>query len=233
MERQPIGRSSMTDTVLIVCAHTDDEVLGCGGTIARHVAEGDAVYAVFMSDGVSSRAQSDEKDSAQRHAAAERARAILGIRENYYLDLPDNMLDSLPLLEVIHCLEPIIAKIKPTLIYTHHHGDLNVDHRITNQAVLTICRPFPASSVKAIYAFEVMSSTEWAQPTANPFLPNHYVNINHQLQTKMDALRAYQPEMRDSPHSRSLEHMSHLAQHRGNCVGLKAAEAFVTIRSIR
>lgn len=233
MERQPIGRSSMTDTVLIVCAHTDDEVLGCGGTIARHVTEGDAVFAVFLADGVSSRAQSDEKESAQRYAAAESARAILGVRENYYLDLPDNRLDCLPLIEVIHCLEPIITKIKPTLIYTHHHGDLNVDHRITNQAVLTICRPLPASSVKAIYAFEVMSSTEWALPTVNPFLPNHYVNISHQLQTKMDALRAYQSEMRDSPHSRSLEHIFHLAQHRGHCVGVKAAEAFVTIRSIR
>lgn len=223
----------MTDTVLIICAHTDDEVLGCGGTIARHVAEGDAVFAVFMADGVSSRPQSDDNDSAQRHASAESAREILGVRENFYLDLPDNRLDSLPLIEVIQSLEPIIAKIKPTLIYTHHHGDLNVDHRITNQAVLTICRPLPASSVKAIYAFEVMSSTEWAQPTAAPFLPNHYVNISQQLQTKMDALCAYRPEMRESPHSRSLEHMSHLAQHRGHCVGVKAAEAFVIIRSIR
>lgn len=220
-------------TVLIVAAHTDDEALGCGGTIARHVAEGDTVYAVFMADGVSSRAQADQEDLENRNAAAERAREILGIQENFYLGLPDNRLDSLPLIEVVQRLEPIIRKLQPNIIYTHHHGDLNVDHRITHQVVLTACRPMPGSRVQAIYAFEVMSSTEWATPIAEPFLPNHYVDISDQINTKMDALRAYQLEMRDAPHSRSFEHLSHLAQHRGYTVGVMAAEAFVVVRTVR
>lgn len=223
----------MSKTVLIVAAHTDDEVLGCGGTIARHVAEGDTVYAVFMADGVSSRTQADREDLANRNAAAEQAREILGIQENIYLGLPDNRLDSLPLIEVVQRLEPIIRKLQPDIIYTHHHGDLNVDHRITHQAVLTACRPMPGNSVQAIYAFEVMSSTEWASPFDEPFVPNHYVDISTQINTKMDALRAYQLEMRDAPHSRSLEHLVQLAHHRGHTVGLMAAEAFVSVRTIR
>lgn len=223
----------MSKTVLIVAAHTDDEALGCGGTIARHVAEGDTVFAVFMADGVSSRTQTDHEDLTNRNAAAEHAMEILGIQESFYLGLPDNRLDSLPLIEVVQRLEPIILKLQPNIIYTHHHGDLNVDHRITHQALLTACRPMPGSSVHAIYAFEVMSSTEWATPFADPFVPNHYVDISNHINIKMDALRAYQLEMRVAPHSRSIPHLTHLAHHRGQSVGVVAAEAFVTIRSIR
>lgn len=157
----------------------------------------------------------------------------LGIRENFYLGLPDNRLDSLPLIEVIQNLEPIIRKLKPSIIYTHHHGDLNVDHRITHQAVLTACRPMPGSSVQEIYAFEIMSSTEWAAPNTEPFVPNHYVDISGYISTKLEALRAYQIEMRDAPHSRSLEHLAYLAHHRGHTVGVIAAEAFVTLRTLR
>jgi len=218
---------------LIVAAHTDDEVLGCGGTIARHVSEGDVVYAVFMADGVSSRAQADQNDLALRNSASEHARKILGIQKNYYLGLPDNRLDSLQLIEVIQRLEPIIHELKPNTIYTHHHGDLNVDHSITHRAVMTACRPVPGHSVREIYAFEVMSSTEWATPFAEPFIPNHYVDISCQLTQKLNALGAYEVEMRETPHSRSVEHITHLAYHRGHTVGVMAAEGFVTVRCLR
>lgn len=223
----------MTNCVLVVAAHTDDEALGCGGTIARHVAEGDKVYAVFMADGVYSRTGADQADFARRMQAAENAKSILGIKEHCYLGLPDNRMDSIPLIDVVQQLVSIIDKLKPNIVYTHHHGDLNIDHRVTHQAVLTACRPVPGSCVQAIYAFEVMSSTEWATPFADPFLPNHYVDISNQLSTKMDALRAYQLEMRDTPHSRSLEHLAHLAHHRGHTVGVVAAEGFATIRTVR
>lgn len=219
--------------VLVVAAHTDDEALGCGGTIARHVAEGDVVYAVFMADGVTSRDEVNESDIASRNDAAENARKILGIKENFYLGLPDNRLDSVPLIEIIKQLEPIIFKLKPNVIYTHHHGDLNVDHRITHEAVLTVCRPIPGSSVREIYAFEVMSSTEWATPSREPFIPNHYINITSFLKKKLQALEAYEYEIRNTPHTRSFVHLEYLAHHRGYSVGLGAAEAFVTVRVIR
>lgn len=222
----------MTNCVLVVAAHTDDEALGCGGTIARHVAEGDMVYSVFMADGVSSRTASDQTEFARRMQAAENAKVILGIKEHFYLGLPDNRMDSIPLIDVVQKLEPIIDKVKPNIVYTHHHGDLNVDHRITHQAVMTACRPLPESSVRAIYAFEVMSSTEWATPTAEPFLPNYFVDISAHLSTKNNALDAYREEMRKAPHSRSIQHLSSLASHRGQTVGVLAAEAFVSIRVI-
>jgi LmbE family N-acetylglucosaminyl deacetylase len=222
----------MTNCVLVVAAHTDDEALGCGGTIARHVAEGDTVYAVFMADGVSSRAGADQADLTRRMKTAENARRILGIKENFYLGLPDNRMDSIPLIDVVQELERIIDKLKPCIVYTHHHGDLNVDHRITNQAVMTACRPQPGCSVRAIYAFEVMSSTEWATPTAEPFLPNFFVDISAHLSIKSKAVNAYYLEMRKPPHSRSKQHLMSLANHRGQTVGVFAAEAFVSVRVV-
>lgn len=222
----------MTNCVLVVAAHTDDEALGCGGTIARHVAEGDTVYAVFMADGVSSRAGSDQSDLTRRMQTAENARVILGIKENFYLGLPDNRMDSIPLIDVVQQLVRIIDKLKPSIVYTHHHGDLNVDHRITHRAVMTACRPQPGCSVCAIYAFEVMSSTEWATPTAEPFLPNYFVDISGYLNIKREAINAYDFEMRKAPHSRSMSHLTSLATHRGLTVGVLAAEAFVSIRVV-
>lgn len=223
----------MTDCVLVVAAHSDDEALGCGGTIARHTAEGDTVYVVFLADGISSRQRSSPKDLKIRNSSAECAGAILGIRESFFLGLPDNRLDSLPLIEIVQPLELVLSKLQPKIIYTHHHGDLNVDHRIAHQAVMTACRPVPSSSVKEIYAFEVTSSTEWATPIEKPFIPNYYVDISNQLMTKLEALKAYQLEMRDAPHSRSIEHSVHLAHHRGYSIGVRAAEAFVAVRTLR
>ncbi len=219
-------------TILVVAAHTDDEALGCGGTIARHVAEGDLVYAVFMADGVSSRNQTNTTAIAQRESAADKARGILGIREYIYLGLPDNRMDSLPLIDVVQCLEPIITRLKPNTIYTHHHGDLNIDHRITHQAVMTACRPVPECCVREIFAFEVVSSTEWSTPALEPFLPNLFVDISTHLGVKMQALSAYAEEMRTAPHSRSFEHVEMLARHRGYSVGLDAVEAFSIVRKL-
>lgn len=223
----------MTNCVLVVAAHTDDEALGCGGTIVRHVKEGDTVYAVFMADGVTSRSVAGPKDLANRNSVAENARDILGIKECFYMGLPDNRMDSIPLLEVVQKLEPVIDRIKPNIVYTHYHGDLNVDHRITHQAVMTACRPLPGSSVRAIYAFEVMSSTEWATSGMHPFTPDHFVNISDYLSIKLQALNEYREEMREIPHSRSIQHIEFLAYHRGHSVGIRAAEAFMSVRIIR
>jgi N-acetylglucosamine malate deacetylase 1 len=223
----------MNKTILIIAAHADDEVIGCGGTIARHVADGDIVHAVFLADGVSSRAGVDKRESAKREAAAATAHKILGIAGTSYCGLPDNRLDSLALLDVVQLLEARIHTLKPEVIYTHHYGDLNVDHRVTHQAVMTACRPIPTQSVREIYTFEVMSSSEWATPGNKPFLPNYYIDISNYLSTKLSALEAYKIEMRDTPHSRNIDHIQHLALHRGQSVGMNAAEAFMIMRVLR
>lgn len=223
----------MSKTVLVVAAHTDDEALGCGGTIARHVAEGDTVYAVFLADGVTSRPDATAEELEQRNAAAEKAHDILGITEVYMLGFPDNQLDSVPLLDIVQKLEGVFNRVRPEIVYTHHYGDLNVDHRVTHQATLTVARPVPGSSIQQIYTFEVLSSTEWNTPGLNPFIPNVFVDISGYLKTKIIALSAYEHEMRKEPHTRSLANARRLAKFRGGCVGVSAAEGFALVRSIR
>lgn len=223
----------MSKTILVVAAHADDEALGCGGTIARHVAEGDIVHAVFLADGVSAREGSDSHELAQRLVATEQARQVLGIATTTFLGLPDNRLDSLPLIEIIQPLERVICQINPQIIYTHHYGDLNIDHRIAHQAIMTACRATPESSVKEIYTFEVMSSTEWSSVGLAPFLPNLFIDISAYMTIKLQALESYGLEMRPAPHSRSVAHLNYLARHRGHSVGVAAAEAYMVMRMLR
>lgn len=152
----------MNRSVLVVAAHADDEALGCGGAIAKHSSVGDTVHVVFVADGVTSRPGVGGAELAQRQQATEAASHILGIRSITFLGLSDNRLDSLPLLDIVQPLEAIVAQLSPELVYTHHYGDLNVDHRVTHQAVMTACRPMPGATVREILTFEVMSSTEWS-----------------------------------------------------------------------
>jgi LmbE family N-acetylglucosaminyl deacetylase len=223
----------MGKSVLVVAAHADDEVLGCGGTLAKHVAAGDDVFAVFLTDGVGSRVENPGGAEIHRRQAANKVGAILGLTEIVQYDFPDNKLDSVPLLKIVQRLESLLDRLQPAVVYTHHAGDLNIDHRIAFQAVLTACRPLPGASVQEIYSFEVLSSTEWAGPDGPVFVPNVFVDIGEQLETKRLALEAYVLEMRPAPHSRSVRHSMLLAEHRGYSVGVAAAEAFQAIRLMR
>ncbi len=222
--------------VLVVAAHPDDEVLGCGGTIAKHTAAGDSVRVLTLTDGVGARVATDPgkamrliADRKERYAAANAAASLLGATYAS-CDFPDNGMDTVPLLTVVQMIEAEIGDAE--IIYTNHGGDLNVDHRITHQAVLTACRPLPGSKVKQIYAFEVASSTEWASQAEQAFAPNHFVDISATLDRKMDALSFYDEEMHAFPHPRSYEAVKTLARWRGATVGLEAAEAFMTLRRI-
>ena len=218
--------------IAVIAAHPDDEALGCGGAIARHAADGDEVHIVFLADGETARAGA-EHDIAGRNSAAASAAKVMGAQPPVCLGLPDNRLDALPLLEVVQVLERQLAAIKPEVIYTHHGGDLNINHRLTHQAVLTACRPMPDTTVTAIYGFETASSTEWASPeTAPGFRPTRVVDISAQLGLKIKALECYAAEMRPFPHARSMEAVAALAKWRGASVGLEAAEAFSVIREI-
>ena len=220
----------MKQISLIIAAHPDDEVLGCGGTIARHISEGDNVAVLFLSDGVSSREKPNQSIE-ERNKSAFEACKILGADTPLFLNFPDNKMDALPLLEIVLALEKIINKIKPEVIYTHHAGDLNIDHRITHNAVMTACRPQPDFFVKKILSFEILSATEWnSSGFGRQFAPNYFVNITKQFNIKIDALRAYDTEMRPYPHSRSYEAVEALAKYRGASVGFNFAEAFYAQR---
>ena len=223
----------MRNAVLIVAAHPDDEALGAGGVIAFHAAKGDVIHIAFMADGEGARG--DNKGIDGRRESASTAAKALGVpAENLvFFDFPDNRMDSVPMLDITKALESLIKKIGSNIVYTHHEGDLNIDHRLTHQAVLTACRPLPGSSVSAIYGFEVLSSTEWASPeTKNAFIPRHYVDIAAHWKKKLAALKAYDKEMRPFPHPRSYQAAQALAELRGSQVGLLKAEAFTIIRQI-
>lgn len=212
--------------VLVIAAHPDDEVLGCGGTIARHVVEGDKVEVLFVADGETARIMHNREN---RNIAAKSAGDILGVSMVHFLDHPDQRLDQISLLDLTKQVEERVAALKPRIVYTHHAGDLNEDHRIVHQIAMTALRPLPGSRVKEIYAFEVPSSTEWG----TPFWPNHFVNISSLHQRKVEALSCYESEMRLSPHARSYSAIGALNRLRGHQVGLAYAEAFVTLRTIR
>jgi LmbE family N-acetylglucosaminyl deacetylase len=217
--------------VLIVAAHPDDEVLGCGGTIARHVDEGDAVGIVFLVDGVKSRSSAPE-ELQQRQLAATMAARALGVDSPSFHLLPDNGLDTVPLLEVAKIVEADLERFRPDIVYTHHSGDLNVDHRRVAEAVMIAARPQAATRVNAIYGFEVLSSTEWAFSDAVPFRPRRFVDITRQIERKCAALACYEFELRPFPHPRSREAVLALAATRGAIAGFSAAEAFTIYREI-
>ena len=219
-------------TVLVAVAHPDDEVLGAGGTIARLCQSGRRVYLLYLTDGTGARG-GDRAAALRRATAARRAAEILGAESPRFLCFPDNRLDSVPLLEVIHAVESVVREVGPSTIYTHHAGDLNVDHSICLRAVLTACRPLPGSLVRQVYAIEIPSSTEWAPPGANSaFVPSRFVDVTASLPTKLAALEAYAEEMRPFPHPRSAAAVEALARFRGASAGLEAAEAFVVLREI-
>ena len=219
-------------TVLAIAAHPDDEALGAAGTLARHAKEGDAVHIVFLADGEGARGSTDHLSD--RRAAAQHAGGAMGAQSVLFHDFPDNQMDTVPLLEVAKFVEKTIKEIKPQIIYTHHGGDLNIDHQITHRAVLTACRPMPGNQIEAIYGFEVLSSTEWASPDQdNAFRPTHYVDITAHYAAKDKALKHYEGEMRNFPHARSYKAAEALATLRGSHVGFEKAEAFTVIRTIK
>jgi LmbE family N-acetylglucosaminyl deacetylase len=215
--------------VLVVVAHPDDEVLGCGATIAKHTKNGDKVQVIFLADGFSSRLNDDNRDKPAKQVAK-----ILNYNQPVFLNFPDNQLDTIPLLEVVKKIEKIVEGFQPDIIYTHNFGDLNIDHQITHKAVMTACRPQPDFCVKEIYSFEVFSATHWqSQSMGDLFNPNYFIDVTDFMEQKMEALKHYDEEMREYPHARSYKAIKYLAIYRGSTVGVKYAEAFVVERLIK
>ena len=222
-------------SVLIVAAHPDDEVLGCGGTIAKLTKEKNIVNVLFISNGEDSRdINKNNKKIKKRKDAAELAAKILGATSNNFMDLSDNKLDTYPLLKIVKIIEKYIKKFKADTIYTHFNNDLNIDHQIVNQAVLTACRPQKNSCVKNIFFFEVPSSTEWrVDKESKIFNPNWFEDISLTKNKKIEALKAYRMEMKKWPHPRSEKGVRALYTWRGATIGVDAAEAFMLGRKIK
>lgn len=224
--------------VLVIAAHPDDEVLGCGGTMARLAREGHTVYVAILGEGITSRFQErDAADSAlleELHSHCPEAMAILGVEEPFLYSLPDNRFDTLPLLDVVKIVEELIEKTLPEVIYTHHGSDLNVDHQVVHRAVLTATRPIGEGAVREVYTFEVLSSSEWGfHHSADRFRPQVFTDVSETLDLKCAAMEVYESEARDFPHPRSPEAIRALAKRRGSTAGFAAAEAFELVRALR
>lgn len=226
--------------ILIVAAHPDDEVLGCGGTIARLARDGHEVYIAILGEGITSRYERRQEQEAEKplieelHTRSREVGRYLSVKDIFLFSLPDNRFDTVPLLDIIKMVENLIGNLQPDVIYTHHSGDLNIDHQIVHRAVLTAARPLKSCPVKEIYAFEVPSSTEWAFQQFEPvFRPNVFVDIGETLEIKVQAMQLYESEARPFPHPRSPEALRAIARRWGSMIGVEAAEAFQLIRSVR
>ena len=215
------------NSVLVVAAHPDDEAIGCFGTLLKHYKFGDEINIIFLSDGVSSRGI-NKKKKYERKKNCLKVLKIIGLKsENvFFLDYPDNMIDTVPLLDVIKNIEEIKKKIQPNVLYTHFSNDLNIDHRIAYQAAITASRPSKNETIKKILCFEIVSSTEWSDKNKQIFSPNYFVDISKFINRKLKALAIYDKEIKKSPNARSLENIKNLALLRGSRAGVNYAEAF-------
>lgn len=217
--------------VLVVAAHPDDELLGVGGTVIKHVDAGDSVHVVIMSEGSSSR-YGDHMKSELR-CAARRASEVMGSASLTFGDLPDQRLDTLPIIEVTQQIQRLVQEIRPSVVYTHGATDANRDHTVVSEATWTAVRPYSAPWVKRVVFFETPSSTEWGMPlTGKALVPNFFSDISQQLTRKLQAMAEYESETRPYPHPRSLRALEERARHYGSLCGLEAAEPLVLARLV-
>jgi len=218
--------------VLIIAPHPDDEVLGCGGTIAKHVSGGDKVYLCIVTKAYPP--EWAEQEIQERREEVLRVNKILGVKKTDFLDFPTVKLDTIPQKELADSISRVVNEIKPEVVYIPHRGDANKDHRLVFEAAMVVTRPKPALGIRKVLCYEVLSETEWAAPFVDSaFVPNVFVNISETLETKLKAMSEYKSELKEFPHPRSLEAISVLAKMRGATVGVEAAEAFMLVREIQ
>ena len=220
--------------ILVIASHPDDELLGVGGTVRRLANEGKEVHAVIMAEGITSRSEkrsdADQAELEELKKDAKKAAAVVGYKSIEFCGMPDNRMDEVDLLDIIKVVSKYVEKYKPDTIFTHHHGDLNIDHRRTCEAVLTACRPTGDYSVKRIYAFETPSSTEWNYTYEQPSTPNVYFDVTDTLESKVEGMACYRSESTTYPHPRSAEALRSLGRYRGSNIGVPMAEAFMLLR---
>jgi len=219
-------------TILIVAAHPDDEILGCGGTISKLVKDGYEAYTLILGEGKTSR---DIKSSKSQTKAFNKeimqANKSIGVKKVFIENFPDNRFDSVDLLDIIKAVVKVKDEINPEIIFTHYEKDLNIDHQITYKAVITATRPMQDESVKEIYSFEILSSTEWNYPLS--FSPDTFFDISDTIKLKLNAMKQYKSELCSYPHPRSLKGIKLNASYQGMRVGKRAVEAFKSVRIIK
>ncbi len=217
--------------ILVIAPHPDDEILGCGGTIAKHAAFGDDVFVAVVTKGTSPMFPAELIE--QGRAECRKADSFLGVKETIFLDFPAARMEEVPRHELNETLIKLIQKIRPEVVYLPHRGDMQLDHKMTVDAAMVALRPKYEHLVSKIYAYETVSETGWDIPnTVNEFIPNVYNDISGFLETKLKALSYFQSQIAVYPNARSIKAVEALAIYRGTTVGVNAAESFNLIREI-
>jgi N-acetylglucosamine malate deacetylase 1 len=217
--------------ILVIAAHPDDEVLGCGGVMARHAAQKDQVHVLVVTRGVPELYAPEIIDESRRELKA--AHKLLGVAETHFLDFPAPRLDMVPGHEIADGIAGIIHQVKPETIYIPHGGDIHQDHRAVYQATLVASRPVNGCTVTQLLCYETLSETEWAPRVGEAaFIPTVFIDITEQMDIKLKAMACYHTQLKEFPHPRSLEAIRSLAMLRGATVGVRAAEAFALERQI-
>lgn len=218
--------------VLVVAAHPDDEVLGCGGYIRKLADDGTDIFLSVLGEGALSRCNSSARDVELLKEAGDVSAEILGIKKVAHHNLPDQKFDTLPILDINKIIEKEIETLKPDVVLTHHFGDLNRDHRIVSESVMVATRPTADCYIKKVLTFETPSSTEWNFNDPNKFMPHIFIDVSKVIDYKIKALEAYGSEIRNYPHPRSSDAIVNLAKHWGIVSGLEMAEAFMLVREV-
>ena len=217
--------------VLVLAPHPDDEVLGCGGVIAKHAAAGDEVSVLVATRGTAELYR-DEQVEAVRNEAR-RAHALLGVQETRFLEFPAPALDTVPRYKLASAVAAVLKELQSEVFYIPHHGDIHSDHFHLHHAALVAARPLADCSVRKILAYETLSETEWAPPQKDAvFYPTVFVDISDFLEKKLAAMSCFESQVKPPPNARSLRNITALAHYRGATVACEAAESFMLVRMI-
>lgn len=224
--------------VLVFAPHADDEVLGCGGTIARYVDEGAEVHVCIVTNlyppiGDNTKAK-ENGWPINLYPETMAAKEALGVKDYHFLLFPAVVLETVPRYELNGKIQELINAIEPDIVFMPHFGDMQKDHTLTSEAVMVAVRPKGKHIVQTVYAYETLSETEWNIPhSKNAFIPNVYVDISRYINKKLRAMSCYKSQLGEFPNPRSLDAVEALAKYRGSTSGGGAAEAFMLVREYR
>jgi len=218
--------------ILVIAPHNDDEIIGMGGTILKHIDNGDEVSVCIVTRGYPP--LFSEEGTALNKEETKRCHKFMGISKTCCFDLPAAMLESVERHKLNAMFVDLIQEIKPDIVYIPHYGDMQKDHQLVVDASMVALRPKYSHVVQKIYAYETLSETGWNVPSIqNEFIPNAFVDISSYLDRKLECMRFYKSQLADFPQARSIGAIEHLARYRGALMGMQAAEAFMTIRELR
>ncbi len=221
----------MTKSIMVVAPHPDDEVLGCGGIIAKYSESGIHVYVLVVTRGTPKLYSAEKIENIRKEAR--NAHSLLGVKETVFLDFPAPELDIISMAEIAREISDVIKRFSITDLYIPHRGDIHGDHRVVFNACIIAARPVGNYTVKSIYAYETLSETEWAPPFADDaFIPGKFVDVSTTIEKKLEAMRCFKSQLREFPNPRSIETLTALSNFRGSTVGFLNAEAFMVIRVI-